>query len=361
MKRVLVTNSGGRLGVSFTRALKAAPESIYVIGVDSHKFMLQRSESNEKYLVPRANEEDYTPVLRNVISETNRDLICVQLTPEMLPVSAYRDYLGTQTFLPKHEIFVICDSKMSSYERWRQAGVPVPESMLIYSEGDLRLAFSELGDRLWLRPIRGTGARGSLPIFDFHTAKTWIDMARGWGFFMAAPLLEKETRTWESIWSKGELIAAQSRKRIYWEFRKITPSGNSGLTGAAVITPDPAADEIAIQAIKAIDPEPHGIFTVDMTYDRAVLPYVTELNAGRLASNGAAVFTPLGFNMPSISVKVALGKELGFDPPLVNPLPDGMVSIHGMGVEPVLTDITYVNGFDKELKQRRRFLASSVT
>ena len=96
----------------------------------------------------------------------------------MLPISIARDSLGTRTFLPRHETLLLCDSKMASYERWSQAGVPVPQSVMINTEADLRRAFKDIGNQLWLRNISGTGGKGSLPVSDFDIAKRWIDLSR---------------------------------------------------------------------------------------------------------------------------------------------------------------------------------------
>ena len=84
MKRVLLTSAGGRLALGVTRALKAAPEPLHLIGVDSNKFMLQRAETDENYLVPRANDSDYIPCLRSIIDETGTDFLFVGLASWLL-------------------------------------------------------------------------------------------------------------------------------------------------------------------------------------------------------------------------------------------------------------------------------------
>ena len=353
MKRVLLTAAGGRLAIGLTRALKVAPEPLHLIGVDSHKFMLQRAETDEKYLVPRADEPDYVPCLRSIVDETGTDFLCVGLEAELLPISAARDRVGTRTFLPKHETMALCGSKMGSYEVWRQAGVPVPQSMLLETETDLRRAFQEIGTDLWLREITGTGGKGSLPVSDFAVAKSWIELRRGWGRFMAAQRLEAEAATWESIWRDGELVAAQGRKRHYWEFANLTLSGVTGMTGSWETIADPQVDDISAQAIKAIDPEPHGIMTVNLAYDQRGVPNVTEINAGRFASGEIVYLTPFGPNFAYIMVQLALGEEVDLELPLVNPFPEGIVKDRGMDIEPILTDMGSIDSFEAELQQRR--------
>ena len=60
---------------------------------------------------------------------------------------------------------------------------------------------------------------------------------------------------------------------------------------------DPVVDDIAQRAIRAINPEPSGIFGVDLTYDRDGVPNPTEINIGRFFTTHQ-FFTAAGLNMP---------------------------------------------------------------
>ncbi len=352
MKRVMITYAGGAAGIGFTRSLQAAPELFYTIGLDSNAFMLQRAETDEKHLVPRADDEDFIPVLQSLVQETRPDVLCVQLSKEVPVVSAARDALGTRTFLPSHLTIEVCDDKMASQRVWERAGLPVPRSMLLSSEEDLTAAFRQLGPRLWLRAISGTGGKGAFPTSDFDQARHWVQLHQGWGRFMAAECLEKDSVTWQSIWRNGELLVAQSRKRLYWEFAGIAPSGVTGITGAGMTVSDAALTETARAAVLAIDPRPHGVFSVDLTYDSGGTPRLTEINCGRFFTTHH-FFTAAGLNMPYIYVKAALDEKL---PPIargLDPVASGLVWIRGMDVEPVLTNLAYVQSFERALEERR--------
>ncbi len=353
MKHLLVTSAGGRLAIGFCDALRIAPEPMYIAGVDSDKFGVQRAVADEKHVVPKAAHDDYVPVLNDIISEAGIDLLMVQLSAELLPVSAARDRLRTRIFLPSHRTLTVCDSKWDSYEHWRRAGVPVPASMFINTEADLRYAFRQLGGTLWLRAIRGTGGKGSLPVSDYDKAKRWIDFWNGWGDFMAAQLLSKETVTWESIWWEGELIVAQGRRRLYWEFSNLTPSGVTGITGASVTLRDAVVDDTALRAILAIDPKPHGIMSVDMAYDNNGIPSVTEINAGRFMSGGIILYAQRGLNMPYLAVQLALGEKPNLSAPVLNPLPNGIVCVRGLDTKPILTTMAETERRSRELEERR--------
>ena len=71
MKRVLVTSAGGAPSANFIRSLRDAPESFWIVGVDANKYTLQRSEADENYLVPYADDQDYLPVLSQIINKTD--------------------------------------------------------------------------------------------------------------------------------------------------------------------------------------------------------------------------------------------------------------------------------------------------
>src|SRR3990167_9845949 len=123
-----------------------------------------------------------------------------------------------------------------------------------------------------------------------------------------------------SIWKDGKLVVAQSRKRLYWELSKISPSGITGVTGAGVTFSDAILDEIAIKAIKSIDSTPNGIFSADLTYVFEGIPNPTEINIGRFFTTHE-FFTQAGLNMPYLFVKMAFGETVTAPEKRINPLP----------------------------------------
>lgn len=355
MKRILVTSAGGTPTTNFVRSLRAAPEPFHLIGVDANKYNLQRSETDEHYLVPRADDPDYVPILKQIIEETRPQLIFAQSDEENPLISLHRESLGVATFLPRHETILTCLNKFDSYRRWKAVGLKVPKTMLIESPDDIEKAFLEFGDMVWLRPTTGGGGIRAFPATSSSQAKAWIDFCDGWGAFTAAECLEKQSVTWQSIWYGGELIVAQSRKRLYWEFSNRTPSGVTGVTGTGVTVDDPALNDIAVRAILAIDDRPHSIFSVDLTYDRDGIPNPTEVNIARFFTTHF-FFTCAGLNMPYIYVKLAFGEPLPPTAKRINPLPPGLAWVRGMDFHPVLTTVEAIEAAEAQLAQRRRQL-----
>ena len=358
MKRILVTGAGGSPSIGFTRSLRAASEPFYLIGFDTNPYNLLRAETDERYLVPSVKSPDYLPVVLDIIQETNPDLIHVQISAEMIAISGLRDKLPCKVFLPDHKTILTCEDKFASYTCWREAGLKVPETMMLNKPEDLQEAFDKFGPRLWLRFISGSAGRGALPTSDFEEARLWIDFRKGWGEFSASECLEEQTITWQSIWKNGELLVAQGRKRLYWEFANRAPSGVTGITGTGVTVSDPVVDEIAKRAIMAIDSRPNGIFGVDLTYDKNGVPNPTEINIGRFFTTHQ-FFTKAGLNMPYIFVQAGLDGCLPHISRKVNPLTPGLAWVRGMDVLPTLTTTDIIQRAVTDLDFRKSKLMTS--
>jgi len=139
-----------------------------------------------------------------------------------------------------------------------------------------------------------------------------------------------------SIWHQGELVVAQTRRRLSWNFANRALSGVTGITGVGETHSDETVNRVALDSIMAIDQKPHGIFAVDMTYDQKGFPNPTEINIGRFFTTHY-FFTKAGLNMPEIFCDIALENNIPTFEKKINPLEDGLLWIRGMDSEPVLT------------------------
>lgn len=351
MRRLLLSEAGGALTNGTIESLRLAPEPFYLVGVSSDKYGLHLAKTHEHYLVPPASDPVFVSVLNQIVVETRCELIISQHDSVIYVLSKYREQLAAPVYLPSRDVVERCQNKFLSYQAWRNAGVKVPETILLNTLDDLRVAFQELGERIWIRELRGGFGKGALPTDSLEFAKAWIDYYDGWGRFTAAELLEPESITWMSIWHQGELIVAQGRKRLYWKFANRNLSGVTGVTGTGVTISDPVVDEIALRAIKAVDSNPHGIYSVDLTYDRTGVPNPTEINIGRFFTTHL-FFTMAGLNMPYILVRLAFGEP---PPPIarkINPLTPGLAWIREMDSLPCLVPVWKIEQFGTELAAR---------
>lgn len=355
-RRILVTGAGGSPATNFVRSLRESPEPFHLVGVDCNRYCLQRAETDSRHLVPEADDPDYFPILRGLIAESGAELVYSQPDQEIRLISERRAELGALTFLPDHATIELCQDKLASFRRWKAAGMTVPETLLVRDRHDLERAFESFGAPIWLRAVVSPGGgKGSFRAANPRVARAWLDFSEGWGTFTAAECLRPESVTWTALYRDGELMAAQGRKRLYWELGNRVPSGVTGITGTGVTVSEPALDDLAQRAVAAIDRRPHGIFAVDLTYDRHGVPNPTEINIGRFFTTHL-FFTRAGLNLPYLFVKLAFGEPCALPEPRLNPLPPGLAWVRGMDFLPVLTDLDRIDGAALELAARRRNL-----
>jgi len=336
MKRILVTGAGGAPSTNFVRSLRASGERMYIVGTDADPYYLARAETDARHPIPKVSDKRFLPALNRIIKKERIQFIHAQNDLEVAWLSTHRDEVAAPLFLPSPDVVRICQDKYASYIAWFRAHIPVPETVLIRRPSDLPRAFVKLGRPLWLRETQGAAGKGALAAKNEKQAKAWIDFHEGWGHFTAASYLSPRSVTWMSLWHKGKLIVAQGRERLYWEMAKVAPSGITGATGAGVTVGDNTVDTIAQQAILAIDPTPHGLYGVDLTYDKKGNPNPTEINIGRFFTTHH-FFTQAGLNMPYLYVQLAFGQSPALPKRSINPLPTGLVWIRGMDFHPVLT------------------------
>lgn len=347
MKKVLLTDSGRATGMNFCRSLKIAPEPVETVGMEKDPYSMFNSVADRTLPMPdiTEDEEGFFRYLDHVIGREEPDLLYPAKTNEVLwEISKRRDQIGTRVFLPPHDKIELFEDKFKTADLWEKAGLKVPKGMLIKDEDDLRHAFSTLGKKIWLRKLKGCGGAGSIDTDDFNLGKAWIDRFNGWGNFMAAEVLGKEMATWSALWKDGELIVSQIRKRLFWEFPYLSPSGVTGISGAQMTAKDPELDDISLAAIKAVDDKPNGIISLDYTYDNDGVPNPTEVQASRFYTS-IYFMAKAGLNLPYIFLKLALGEDI---PPVedkFSPLPEGKVWIKYIEREPVLTTM-------EEIRQR---------
>lgn len=342
MAKILIAGAGGAPSEGVINSLLQSKENFEVIGMGSEPTDLILSHAKRKYCVPYANTPEYKDELLKILNKEKPDLAHFQNDLEIYHASLIRDDIlatGAKIFMPSHEVIDTCVHKYKSWLKFKAAGVTVPENMLLNDESDLKKAFSDLGDqdgKIWLRASSiGGGGKGSVPTNDFEFARAWIKRSNGWGDFVAAQMLTKETVTWLSIWYEGKLVVAQTRKRTGWIHGNRSASGVTGVTKVGTTCSDAKVDEIAIKSIMAVTDKPHGIFGVDMTYDKNGVPNPTEINISRFFTT-VLFFTKAGLNMPEIFANLGLSGKMPDLPKTINPLPDGLLWLRGMDTVPRL-------------------------
>lgn len=342
MAKILIAGCGGAPSEGVVNSLLRCDKGDEIVGMGSEPTDLILSNAIRKYIVPFADARNYKQELFKILRFERPDLIHFQNDLEVFEASKIRheiNGLGVKTYMPTHDVIDTCVNKYKSYLKWSSSGVKVPINILIKSENDLKMAFSKLANEdgmIWLRASSiGGGGKGALPTNDYDFAKGWINKFNGWGDFVAAEILTKDTVTWLSIWYEGELVVAQTRLRKGWTHGNRTLSGVTGVTKVGQTHSDELVNTVALDAIRSIDSRPHGIYGVDMAYSNNGFPNPTEINISRFFTT-VLFFTEAGLNMPKIFKDIALYNEFPILDKKINPLPDGLMWMRGMDTEPKL-------------------------
>jgi hypothetical protein len=342
MAKILITGAGGAPSEGVIKSILAGQKQETVIGSGSEPTDLVLSVASKKFYVPYADTPEYKASLLNILNTEKPDLIHFQNDLEIYQASLIRDDImatGTKIFMPEHEVIDTCVHKYKSYLAFKSADIIVPENIMIHDESDLRTAFAKLGDedgKIWLRAASiGGGGKGAIPTADFDLAKAWIEHYKGWGDFVAASMLTPDTVTWLSIWHDGELVVAQSRERRGWTHGNRSISGVTGVTKVGVTCDNDDVTRIAMETVQAVSAKPHGIFGVDMAYDKNGVPNPTEINISRFFTT-VLFFTEAGLNLPEIFKDISLYGEFPKLDKKINPLPNGLLWMRGMDTVPRL-------------------------
>lgn len=355
MKRILIAGAGGAPSTNFVRSLKNSKEHYFLLGTDCSVHALARSEADVSELVPPAVHRHYITIMNELIKDYRIEFMHVQNDIEMVVISENRDQLNVPLFLPSKETVRTCMNKYESYKAWRDAKVPVPKT-LPATDDNVRKLFLNGDGAIWIRDPFGAGGQGSAKAESLEKARAWLDFKDGWERYLVAEYLSPDSITWMSIWKDGELVVAQTRRRLSWELGKATVSGVSGATGVAVTVDEPNVTRIAHDAIMAIDSKPNGIFSVDMTYDKNGVPNPTEINIGRFFTTHF-FFAKAGLNMAEIFVKTAFGESLQKRlSQKVNPLSNGLAWVRGVDFRPVLIRSSHFDELERELAGRLEML-----
>ncbi len=343
MPKIVITGAGSAQSNGVINCLLMDHEPHNIIGLGSDRYELMLSRAHKKILMPHSSMPEYKDKLISILKTEHPDMIHFQHDKELSIALRFRNEiedLGISMLVPDYETIDTCVHKFKSWQKFRDAGLTVPENILIRDKADLKKAFMKLGDEdgsIWLRSASiGGGGKGALPTNDFDTAVEWITAEQGWGNFIAAQRLTSRTVTWLSIWYKGELVVGQGRKRAGWAMGALSPSGVTGVTKVGETFADPLVDAIAQKACRAVTTEPHGIYGVDMTYDRNGIPNPTEINISRFFTT-VEFFAQAGLNMPVILKDLCLYKRFPNLSSVCNPLPNGLLWIRGMDTPPLLT------------------------
>jgi carbamoyl-phosphate synthase large subunit len=314
---VLLTGAGGSAAANVLDALRRADTAYRIVGADVSAVRLHLSTADDRCILPRPEDEAFERALAAALRAFHIQVLHVQPDPEVLRVGRMRDRLAVALFLPSQAAIELAADKARFARCMERAGVAVPVSVDFTDRSSVVERTQELltnHERVWIRARVGAGARASLPVRTSAQALSWIDWwvdEKGMSpdDFMGAEMLPGREFAYQSLWQKGVLIAGQARERVEYLYGFLTPSGQTSTPAVARTVRDSRIDELAQQAIRALDATPHGVYCVDIKETVDGEPKVTEINAGRFFTT-SNFLAAAGLNMPDMAMRAALGETL---------------------------------------------------
>ncbi|MEM5583395.1 hypothetical protein WNZ15_13095 [Roseibium sp. AS2] len=342
-RKVLVLSAGDPAGINFCKSLALQPDRFQIQGADTDIYRLHLACADSRHLLPPPGDENYLAALNRLIEEVEPDLLyAADTNAELIFVSENRDRINARVFMPPPAAVTSYENKFETYLACREAGITVPETIMLREPADVDRAIADFGE-IWIRATHGSGGSGSLPTSDPVLACAWVERNSGWNRFSASQRLGRKMATWIGLWDAGRLVTCQARKRLHWEYAHLSPSGVSGITAAQATTDDPKIHEVALATIEAAAHVPNGVVAVDLTYDNDDVPNPTEIQASRFYTS-IYFLARAGLNFPAQFVKLALGDPLDTDLTGTHPLENDLVWLKTVDAEPILTTAEEVSG-----------------
>jgi carbamoyl-phosphate synthase large subunit len=309
-------SAGAGAGNNILRALARVEPGLELAGCHADRFALPKSPAGRNYLVPAPGRPDFADRLRHVVREAGIDLVIPATDGEVRAVSAVRQRLGCRVFLPRHGVVVRCQDKYALTRWLRARGVPAPRTQAVRGLGSLgplvrRLAPAS-SPMVWCRLRRGSSSLGAMPVRTAGQARAWIRLwheMRGVavGDFTLSEYLPGRDFACEALWSGGRLVLTKMVERISYVAGGSHPSGVSSTGAVLKAVFDERVAEICARAVRALDRSATGLYSIDLKEDRAGVPCVTEINAGR-PFTGNELFDLVGkHSMIGTCVRLALG------------------------------------------------------
>ncbi|RLE91527.1 MAG: hypothetical protein DRJ46_02255 [Thermoprotei archaeon] len=286
--RILVTGSGGIGGVNFVRAIRGAEElskqKFFIVGTDFNPFHILFPEIDVRIRTPRHSDPNFLKKIKDAIKSYRIQFLHPHPSVEARVIAEHAEEiekLGAKLYLPNPSS--IAPDKFQIFKRLHAANVPVPRTVRIEKLEDIARGFEELGSPLWLRAVRGAGGRLSLLVKKPEEAEMWIRLNASQGRasisdFILQEYLPGRDLAFDSLWYNGELVTSYVRERLEYPFKHISLTGITGTPSVAKTLHYDEASKIGEKAVKALDPNPHGFFSVDLKEDENGKPKVTEVD-----------------------------------------------------------------------------------
>ena len=293
--KILIGSCGGLTGVYLSKLLKKELPKAKIYGFYMSEKIPTKFFLDKFFIMPSSdNEELFLENLILILNTENIDIYIPVHSKEIKVVSKHTKILTERTkakfVVSPYETFEILDNKRNAYQKLKKIGIDVPKMYNKVEEIDNYPVF--------IKPEVGSGSKGARIIH----SKEELSYIKNQKNFLIMEFLKGNEITVDALFDlKGHLLGFNQRKRI------------KTLGGAAVITETDFSIDISY-ILKKIEKNFTIVgpanFQFFYTKDRIVL---TDINL-RFASGGLPLTVESGFNIPLLTIKLAL--EENIDPAL---------------------------------------------
>lgn len=352
---ILILSSDRSTGANFAKSLqlsKRPGDDITIIGTSTHPGRSFLASNDITVLIPKEIETDPEAIVAFVQEKLSLQLDLVYESrsgKNMLRFSRLRDKFPV--FLPDQELIEVFEDKFSTYKSLEQKNFPVPKTLLLSSAHDVEVAFNTMGLKsCWVRATMGQGGTGAFASENPQEIIDNINAVNGWGHYTLSEKLPVdgafkwherlsdnfypgEMITWMALYHDDKLVAAQTRKRLYFEHQDLTVSG-VGYTGAAMSLQRDDIHALSEDIVRSFGLKLNGVFGADFLVDYNGQPKVTEIQTCRFYTT-TYFLSMLGLNFPRLyvdSYRGQLSDEMG----RINPIEAGMIWLQRFGADDTL-------------------------
>jgi len=319
MRSILVTGAGGSAGNNVCWSLRVSKDGkdILLDGTDVDKTSIELNGwIDHAYTLPSATSPRYVTRLNQVIKRDSIEMVFPQPDSEVGRISEDRDQVRASVLLPDREAVKTCQDKYDALSRWFKNGLRRQPIVLSPRNPRTRQSVRRLAFPCWVRARHGAGGSLSCIAKSRKSVEHWISYHWAEGLktdFIVEEYLPNRDFCFMSVWNEGKLVTSMVRERLSWVGHRTVGSGGTSKLNRVVHSNK--VNTIAVEAIKAVSKNPHGIFCVDLKGDASGVPRPTEINC-RFTTNVhylTLASVKLGhpeWNFPWLAARICLGERV---------------------------------------------------
>ena len=293
-----------------------------IVGVHHDRFTIKASLADLNYVVPVPTGAEFVDAVLDIVERDRINLIISTDENVVKALSDSRDRFPFDLLLPRRETIDLCQDKQALNVFFRDRGIPVPQFYEVGSLDDLEGIFARFeGDGiLWCRVRRGSLSLGATAVTNVDQARSWITQWRDLrgikvSDFTLGEYLPGRHYIATSVWCRGRLLLVQTTETLSYLAPGNNPSGTNSLTDLARTVVAPEVLRIALDAVRAIENCPSGVFEVEFKETSDGNPAIMEINAGRFPSGVTTLLAACPTNMVEVFARASVGEIMSLREP----------------------------------------------